>query len=309
MKGNFVYFLYNTDKVLLYIGKTVALRARLTTHFCTTSVIDWKKDVDRENIMIFPCLNGCDLDVYETYFINRYKPLHNKDKVFEACLSFEPPYIEPRTYNFNEHLIDRNHLLQDIKRYTFLRNLEILNNSELLEVKELLENYPDLIPPIVDKLGIQKVISLGNSFKDLISTLQTVYLSENEETFLIIEYIFALYPWFSNLVAVKGFEAAFQLVIDEKYQLTNLIRKASAYVDKNTLKKLQNLLKPHLIPQSFISSQQLKSLLKDIYSNLHIKLTPKSTDIKDIYKLEEKIKYIEGKTVRGYLVLEETLLN
>ena len=45
-----------------------------------------------------PTTTECDLDIYETYFINKYEPLHNRDKVFYSRLSFELPYIEPTTY-------------------------------------------------------------------------------------------------------------------------------------------------------------------------------------------------------------------
>jgi hypothetical protein len=55
----------------------------------------WKNEVDTDNIIIYTCLNECDMDIYETYFINKYRPKHNKDKVFETTSSFELPYLEP----------------------------------------------------------------------------------------------------------------------------------------------------------------------------------------------------------------------
>lgn len=99
-----VYFLYDTSKNLLYVGKSIALKNRLMSHFSKALLEKepWKKEVDKENIIIYHCDNDCDLDMYETYFINKYKPKYNKDKVFTNAPSFDLPYLEPSIYLFKQ---------------------------------------------------------------------------------------------------------------------------------------------------------------------------------------------------------------
>ena len=100
MKDYFVYFFYDQNNTLLYIGKTTNLFRRFEQHFSKQvgNKEPWKKDVDIKKTILVSCTTECDLDIYETYFINKYEPLHNRDKVFYSRLSFELPYIEPTTY-------------------------------------------------------------------------------------------------------------------------------------------------------------------------------------------------------------------
>lgn len=98
----FVYFLTNKEGDILYIGKTTNLRARIRQHLVADLVKlePWRETVNKEKIQTFKCLNACDMDLYETYFINKYKPIYNKDKVFNSLPSFEFPPIEPVFYKF-----------------------------------------------------------------------------------------------------------------------------------------------------------------------------------------------------------------
>jgi predicted GIY-YIG superfamily endonuclease len=94
---HYVYFLYNHEDELLYIGKTSNLRERLSTYFGKkpSERVGWKKDINPDTLTLFKCLTTTDSEIYETYFINKYKPKHNKGKVFSEKLSFELPYLEP----------------------------------------------------------------------------------------------------------------------------------------------------------------------------------------------------------------------
>lgn len=117
MKGCFVYFFYDQNNTLLYIGKTTNLRNRFEQHF-SKQIVDaepWKKNVDSKKIILLSCITECDLDIYETYFINKYIPLYNKDKIFSSSLSFELPYLEPTTYqDFINRKIDKTKNLLEI---------------------------------------------------------------------------------------------------------------------------------------------------------------------------------------------------
>ena len=73
-----VYFFFNSEKELLYIGKTYNLKNRLRQHLSDTD--EWKKDIHLVEYMVIE--NEVDRDIIETYCINVHKPIYNRDKVF-----------------------------------------------------------------------------------------------------------------------------------------------------------------------------------------------------------------------------------
>lgn len=163
MKTFNVYFLYNSAKELLYVGKSISLKNRLIAHFSKAAIEQdqWKTEVDQENIIIHHCENDCDLDIYETYFINKYKPKHNKDKVFTSSTTFELPYLEPETYNF---LKERKSSFkvpyqESLKKVVAILSKEILSeeDTEYLEATYLLEPSIKLA---VDILGVKRINTL-----------------------------------------------------------------------------------------------------------------------------------------------------
>lgn len=97
MANCYIYFLFNSEDTLLYIGKSISVINRLRTHFSKTDLIKypWKSTIDKKKVTLYKCSNTTDLDIYETYFINRYKPKYNQDKLFGQSPTFELPYLEP----------------------------------------------------------------------------------------------------------------------------------------------------------------------------------------------------------------------
>lgn len=102
---NHIYFFYDTNKNLLYVGKTTALPKRMSAHFSPNTVENepWKRSVDQNTIVTFRCTTQTDLDIYETYFINKYKPLYNKDKVFYDLPTFELPELKSHIYVYSPY--------------------------------------------------------------------------------------------------------------------------------------------------------------------------------------------------------------
>lgn len=151
-----VYFLYDSFNNLLYVGKTKSLRTRFHGHFNRTMIEKepWKNEVDTDNIIIYTCLNECDMDIYETYFINKYKPKYNKDKVFETTSSFELPYLEPIQYSFDSKR--PKGFQRSFIEYMDLREDTEEDNQELLDSYEL-EN--SLFKEAYEKLGRKTINS------------------------------------------------------------------------------------------------------------------------------------------------------
>ena len=92
-----IYFLYDSEDTLLYIGKSTSVVNRLRTHLSKENAKKhlWTVDIDKTKVTVYLCKSETDLDIYESYFINKYKPKHNKDKNFSNPSTFELPYLEP----------------------------------------------------------------------------------------------------------------------------------------------------------------------------------------------------------------------
>lgn len=97
MKRYFVYFFYDHSNTLLYIGKTSNIAERMKVHLSPKCISDqpWKESLDRKNIILYECKSPTDLEIYETYFINKYRPIHNRGKYYKEIPSFDLPYLEP----------------------------------------------------------------------------------------------------------------------------------------------------------------------------------------------------------------------
>lgn len=156
MIGYYVYFFYDNDQNLLYIGKTISLINRMKQHFSPEllKVEEWKNIVNKQDVKLYKCNNVCDLDIYETYFINKYHPKYNQDKKFNCSSSFELPYLVPISY-----------IVEDARERGTFKDycLRYLENSEQRE--SIGRRYP-LIKEAYEVLGAEKIKALSrDSFK------------------------------------------------------------------------------------------------------------------------------------------------
>jgi len=74
-----IYRLYKNNKII-YIGKSVDIKKRLYTH-------NKEKDMDEFDFTILD--NESDKNIYELYYIDKYKPLYNKDCLEESISSIK----------------------------------------------------------------------------------------------------------------------------------------------------------------------------------------------------------------------------
>ena len=164
------YFFYNTEGQIIYIGKTTRLKNRIRSHFSKDllEVEPWRATIDRLNILTFKCYSLTDLELYETYFINKYKPTYNKDKVYNDLPSFELPHIEPTKYKFTFKFIKGQGTFADTCK-------------TVLEDNSLYKEYPS-IKNAVDILGSKKLKALkyrkSSIDKELLVTNQLENIEE-----------------------------------------------------------------------------------------------------------------------------------
>lgn len=107
-----IYFIYNENKELMYIGKTIHLNSRITDHL--TGRTNTNDICHNFNYIKYIEIDNNDLlGLYETYFINSYKPKLNVSKV----QTYHSERYDPK-YNKNlNDFFDLKHML----RYRFAK--------------------------------------------------------------------------------------------------------------------------------------------------------------------------------------------
>lgn len=82
-----IYFLYNCRKELLYIGKSIDLSCR-----------PLQSSKEREGTIFLTLIETetySDMNIYEMYYIAKFKPPLNKDSITEDYPTFELPELKP----------------------------------------------------------------------------------------------------------------------------------------------------------------------------------------------------------------------
>lgn len=147
-----VYFLYNSDNELLYVGKTNDFRTRLLAHFRgRDNSRDFYKLID--HVTVYFVDNEFERELYETYAINTYKPVYNIAKAYYADNTDERYEIEEKIRELEEEaediredmlddgLIDRD-FEEDTQTLTgiYFHNVERLGeiDSEIIRLKKRL---------------------------------------------------------------------------------------------------------------------------------------------------------------------------
>ena len=178
-----VYFFKSINEELLYIGKTYSLKNRFSQHLSDPD--EWKKDIYYVEYLAVE--NEVDRDILETYCINFYKPIYNKDKVFgniRPTLQIELPKKE---------VVLKTEILATINKRKVIGNfkeccIEYINNLESRDA--ISEVYP-LIKEAHEKLGDKSIKNLKFVKKSIKSAIynscEAVYsiLVNNLKTHLV----------------------------------------------------------------------------------------------------------------------------
>lgn len=147
-----VYLFKSIEGELLYIGKTFDLRSRFRQHLSDPE--EWKNDIHYIEYMVIE--NEVDRDIIETYCINLYKPIYNKDKVFGNTV----PTIDIQLPK--KEIVLKTDILSTINKRKVIGNfkeccIEYIDNPESRDA--ISEVYP-LIREAYEKLGDKKIKNL-----------------------------------------------------------------------------------------------------------------------------------------------------
>jgi hypothetical protein len=96
--SNYIYKMVNKDREIIYIGKSIDLKQRINQHMNDK---DWFHEVNQ--ILYTKCKTQTDMDIYEIYYINKFKPKHNKASMNSDIFSLILPDL-----TFNEYLFEIN---------------------------------------------------------------------------------------------------------------------------------------------------------------------------------------------------------
>ena len=124
--SNYIYKMFDKNNKIIYIGKTIDIDQRIRQHSLDK---DWFKTVYK--IYYAECLNKTDMDIYEIYYINKLKPLHNKQLVngvgFSVLLD-ELDFIE-----YKKTIKPKSNIKKDVKDYHYIIGENFIENEDILQ--------------------------------------------------------------------------------------------------------------------------------------------------------------------------------
>lgn len=138
----FVYFVYNHNNELIYIGKTNDICSRIHQH-----QIEKRFNEDDVNYIEFELINSlCDASVREIYYINKYKPLLNQRDVFEGdllCTTINE-FSRYKIYRHNKQQF-KNDIDKSIEKNFKKNKIEKKNHKPVVKIDpntmEILDRY------------------------------------------------------------------------------------------------------------------------------------------------------------------------
>jgi len=149
---------------------------------------------------------------------------------------------------------------------------------------------------------------LGFNFEEVVNSVK----SEWKETYSlskesVLSAAFARYPFLKEAIEKLGFEG----IEESGYVITN-IKRQLVKVDLTTslnMKILKRLkLESSIRIGSFIPTNKLKGILKELYLDFGVKKTAKATEILNYYEANRIKKTISGKTVDGFVLVREKVV-
>jgi len=137
--------------------------------------------------------------------------------------------------------------------------------------------------------------------------LKDIYKSKLEKD--KVKYILDKYVWLHDLINKLDYENTFKFIEEERYNLTNIKRKAIQLQDTNLNKKVIDYLLTYseINIGTFIAASKAKEIIKEIYNSLYIKKTAKGTDLNNYFITKNLSKSFKNKVVKGFVLIQRKL--
>jgi hypothetical protein len=158
-----IYLFYNSDKELLYIGKTSRIQSRFLQHSNTANTFedDWRNKISYAEV--FELKSSCDREIYETYLINKLRPKHNVDKVYKDLTSIELPELKKTftvLFSYSDICLLRSSFENSILQLKDLypSHNQVLSKEQEKFIEGVFYKYPYL-KVVIDRLGYDYIES------------------------------------------------------------------------------------------------------------------------------------------------------
>lgn len=291
----YLYRLYDKRKKMIYIGITSNdIILRLRTHFSGYNKYKYK-DLWKSKIRYFDyakTANLPELEIYEIYYINKYRPQFNRDSKYKVIMSERLKQLPELCFSgikeVKEIGIDVNYYKNKFQeRRAFLDKEK--ENSKRRE-KNILEGVDEDFPEPIDKLiSIIKKENKINKFRDILIVKFIVCfgLKINELINLNLKNIDLTTKKIK--LGNKNYRMTEELVID----YNNYLKERNA-IDKilqlDLFSSFEEAKGPLFVSRckERLSTRMIQQLLDDYSKKIGIKLTPEDLRAMFIKKMMEK---------------------
>ena len=124
---------------------------------------------------------------------------------------------------------------------------------------------------------------------------------ESELDKYIIDKAFIKYSFLKRAIEILGFDGIMLTNYNTAKIKDKLLRRSDIGLEAKIIKALDDRFKP--VNGDFYKSVELKEIFRKIYTLLEIPKTAKGTDIETYYDTKETTQRVEGKPVKGYIIL------
>jgi len=224
------------------------------------------------------------------------------------------------TMNFNELYVSKTDAEATIRFNPNLTKLDLYNFKickHLYQIRvnhlaDELESYGYKVEGSVSSTIIAYARRDKASFKEVLESLMTFWEPENtakeysEQESVFLQETLAKYPFLEEAVEVLGLEG----IKEQNFVITNIKRQLIKNLDSPVQYKVFRMLKTYndLSAGSLVTGATLKTRFTEIYKELGLKKTAKASDIDTYFHTNPVIKWVDGKSVRSYSLLNPKII-
>ena len=202
----------------------------------------------------------------------------------------------------DEFIFDPNLVKIDLYNFKITKCIYKLR----VNVQKELANYGYSVEEEEMESEVINLDDLGNKFEEYITNLKEIYNSQKVDDVNMVQFILNKYNWLKPLVSKIGYEESFKLCEQEKFNTTNIKRKAINFQDSRVEKKIANILVTYseVAIGTFISSAKTKEIIKEVYLSMGIQKNPKGSDINFYFICKDYKKRVKDKIINGFVIMQ-----
>ena len=213
------------------------------------------------------------------------------DKLRTKIVLSEESYVAKREDMF---LFDENLVKIDLYNYKITKHLYRLRINLTKEYQKIGYKVNNEIPTNYKKL-VKEKFQISNYFKEVVLECKE---SDDEDYIL---WATTKYNFLPDAIKYLGYER----IETMEYNIQRIKKALLPYSHKSVNAKVKILLeqRKEIYQGGFITNENLKQIFADIYKELEINKTPKSSDIKEYYQVKNHKKWIKNKYHNGIVIL------